>query len=291
MPSVRYRFIEDHRGQYPLASMCRVLGVSTSGFYRWKKNPGSSREKENLRLVTHIKAVHKESRKTYGSPRIHAELRSRGIRCGKNRVARLMKQKGIQARHRRKFKATTDSNHHLPVHDNLLNRTFDVDSPNSSWVADITYIWTREGWLYLAVILDLFSRRIIGWSMKERLEKQLVMGALLMALGHRKPVGGVLHHSDRGSQYASKEYQALLKQAGISCSMSRKANCWDNAVVESFFSTLKREWVQGKRYRTRSEARADIFYFIETWYNRKRRHSTLGYLSPAEFEWKAAVGP
>ncbi len=270
--------------------MCHVLGLSISGYYAWRKNPGSNRQRENLRLITHIKAVHKESRKTYGSPRIHVELCSRGIRCGKNRVARLMKQKGIQARHRRKYKATTDSNHHLPVHDNRLNRIFDVASPDMSWVADITYIWTREGWLYLAVILDLFSRKIIGWSMKERLGKQLVIDALLMALGHRKPNGGVLHHSDRGSQYASKEYQALLTQSGISCSMSRKANCWDNAVVESFFSTLKREWVQGKGYRTRSEARADIFYFIETWYNRKRRHSTLGYLSPAEFEWKAAAG-
>ncbi len=270
--------------------MCHVLGLSISAYYAWKRNPGSNRARENLRLITHIKAVHKESRKTYGSPRIHAELCSRGIRCGKNRVARLMKQKGIQARHRRKFKATTDSNHRMPVHDNRLNRIFDVASPDMSWAADITYIWTREGWLYLAVILDLFSRKIIGWSMKERLEKQLVINALLMALGHRKPNGVVLHHSDRGSQYASKEYQTLLTQAGMSCSMSRKANCWDNAVVESFFSTLKREWVQGKGYRTRSEARADIFYFIETWYNRKRRHSTLGYLSPAEFEWKAAAG-
>jgi len=270
--------------------MCRVLGVSTSGFYIWKRNTGSSREKQNLKLVTHIKAVHEESRKTYGSPRIHAELSSRDIRCGKNRVARLMRQKGIQARHKRKFKATTDSNHHLPVYDNCLNRAFDVASANMSWVADITYIWTREGWLYLAVILDLFSRKIIGWSMKERMEKQLVIDALLMALGQRKPVRGMLHHSDRGSQYASKEYQALLKESRISCSMSRKANCWDNAVVESFFSTLKREWVQGKGYRTRSDARSDIFYFIETWYNRKRRHSTLGYLSPTDFEWKAAAG-
>ena len=269
--------------------MCRVLSVCTSGFYMWRRNPGSKRESDNVRLVTHIKAVHKESRKTYGSPRIHAELCSRGIRCGKNRVARLMKQRGIQARHRRKFKATTDSNHHLPVHDNLLNRTFGVSAPNMSWAADITYIWTREGWLYLAVILDLFSRKIIGWSMKERLEKQLVIDAFIMALGHRKPVASLLHHSDRGSQYASKEYQALLERAGMSCSMSRKANCWDNAVVESFFSTLKREWVQGKRYRTRSEARADVFYYIETWYNRKRRHSTLGYLSPTEFELKAAA--
>ncbi|MEM5789189.1 MAG: IS3 family transposase, partial [Syntrophobacteraceae bacterium] len=242
-PSVRYRFIEDHRGQHPVLSMLRVLGVSTSGYYAWKRNPGSTRKNENLRLVTHIKAVHEESGKTYGSPRIHAELCSRGIRCGKNRVARLMKQKGIQSRHKRKFKATTDSNHQLPVYENRLNRSFDVSAPNTSWVADITYIWTREGWLYLAVLLDLFSRRIIGWSMSERMEKQLVIDALLMALGQRRPAVGMLHHSDRGSQYASKEYQALLRDAGISCSMSRKANCWDNAVSESFFSTLKREWV------------------------------------------------
>jgi len=270
--------------------MCRVLGVRPSGYYVWRRNPGGNREKENVRLVTHIKAVHEESKKTYGSPRIHIELCSRGIRCGKNRVARLMRQRGIQARHKRRFKATTDSNHDLPVHDNRLDRSFDVSSPNTTWAADITYIWTREGWLYLAVILDLFSRKIVGWSMSERMEKQLVIDALLMALGRRKPVIGMLHHSDRGSQYASKEYQALLKKAGIGCSMSRKANCWDNAVAESFFSTLKREWVHGKRYRTRSDARADIFYYIETWYNRKRRHSTLGYLSPAEFEWKAAAG-
>lgn len=267
------------------------MKVSTSGYYTWRKNPGSSsREKKNVRLVTHIKAIHEESKNTYGSPRIHAELRGLGIRCGKNRVARLMRDKGIRARHRRKYKATTDSNHQMPVHENRLNRSFDVESANRSWAADITYIWTREGWLYLAVILDLFSRRVIGWSMKQRVEKQLVIDALLMALGRRKPAEGILHHSDRGSQYASKEYQALLRQAGLSCSMSRRGNCWDNAVVESFFSTLKREWVQGKVYRTRSEARADIFCYIETWYNRKRRHSTLGYLSPAEFERKAAAG-
>jgi putative transposase len=199
-----------------------------------------------------------------------------------------MNQRGIQAKHKRKFKATTDSNHGLPVHDNRLNRAFSAESANKSWAADITYIWTREGWLYLAVILDLFSRRIIGWSMSERMGKQLAIDALIMALKQRKPVETVLHHSDRGSQYASKEYQALLKKMGLSCSMSRKANCWDNAVVESFFSTLKREWIESKGYRTRAEARADIFYFIETWYNRKRRHSTLGYVSPAEFERRAA---
>ncbi len=265
------------------------MEVSNSGYYAWRSKPGSNRGKENLRLLTHIKAVHKESKNTYGSPRIHVELCSRGIRCGKNRVARLMKQNGIQAKHKRKFKATTDSNHNLPVHENKLNRSFGAESANKSWVADITYIWTREGWLYLAVILDLFSRRIVGWSMKENLGKQLAIDALLMALGTRGSVSGILHHSDRGSQYASREYQRLLKKKGICCSMSRKANCLDNAVVESFFSSLKREWVQGKSYWTRAEARADIFHYIEAWYNRKRRHSTLGYLSPAEFEARAAA--
>jgi putative transposase len=269
--------------------MCRVLGVRLSGYYGWRSKPESRRNRENIRLVTHIKAVHKESGNTYGSPRMHVELCNRGMHCGKNRVARLMKEEGIQAKHKRKFKRTTDSDHSLPVHENLLNRCFGVEAANRTWGCDITYIWTREGWLYLAVVLDLFSRRVIGWSIKARMQKRLVIEALQMALGRRGPARGVLHHSDRGSQYASGEYQALLSQAGISCSMSRKGDCWDNAVVESFFSSLKREWVQGKGYRTRSEARADLFYYIEAWYNRKRRHSTLGYLSPAEFEMKAAT--
>ena len=268
--------------------MCRVLGVCSSGYYQWRKKPKSKNEEENAELLSHIKAIHEESRKTYGSPRIHAELCSQGYRCGKNRVARLMRKRGIRAKHKRKFRATTDSNHHLPIQSNRLDRSFSAGSPNMSWAADITYVWTVEGWLYLAVILDLFSRKIVGWAMNDKLEKKLAIDALLMALRRRKPTGGILHHSDRGSQYASREYQTLLHAAGISSSMSRKANCWDNAVVESFFSTLKREWVHGKRYKTRSEARTDIFYYIETWYNRKRRHSTLGYLSPTEFERKAA---
>jgi putative transposase len=226
-------------------------------------------EKESLGLVAHIRSVHEESKRTYGSPRVHAELCDRGIRCCKNRVARLMSQMGIQARHKKKFKATTDSDHRLPVYENKLNRAFDTKAPNTAWAADLTYIWTREGWLYVAVVLDLFSRRVIGWSMQERRGKALVANALSMALGQRKPVDKVLHHSDRGSQYASKEYQEILKGAGITCSMSRKGNCWDNGVVESFFSTLKREWVQGKTYQNRSQARADLFHYIEVWYNRK----------------------
>lgn len=267
--------------------MCRTLEVSASGYYAWCKTPESNRARDNVKLLIDIKAVHEESRKTYGSPRVHAELCSRGIHCGKHRVARLMREEGIQARHKRKFKATTDSSHHLPVHENILDRRFDVEAPDTAWAADLTYIWTDEGWLYLAVVMDLFSRRIIGWSMQERMEKPLVIDALSMALGQRDTSTDILHHSDRGSQYASTDYQKLLEEEGLICSMSRKGNCWDNAVVESFFSTLKREWVQGKRYRSRPEARADIFHYIEIWYNRKRRHSTLGYLSPAEFERKA----
>lgn len=241
-------------------------------------------------MVTHIKAIHEASRKTYGSPRVHAELCSLGIKCGENRVARLMRDDGIRAKHKKKYKATTDSKHELPVYENILNRSFDVVTPNTAWASDLTYIWTTEGWLYLAVVMDLFSRKVIGWSMRETMERKLVMDALSMALGQRKVAGEMLHHSDRGSQYASEDYQDMLHKAGITCSMSRKGNCWDNAVVESFFSTLKREWVHDCRYRTRSEARADIFHYIETWYNRKRRHSTLGYLSPAEFERKASIG-
>lgn len=234
--------------------MCRVLELSTSGYYAWRKKPANGREKEKLRLLTHIKAVHEESKKTYGSPRVHAELCSRGIECGKNRVARLMREVGIHAKHKKKYKATTDSNHRLPVNDNKLNRSFDVAAPNTAWAADLTYIWTAEGWLYLAVIMDLFSRKIIGWSMHETMERKLVIDALSMALGHRNVVEEIIHHSDRGSQYASRDYQGMLEKAGITCSMSRRGNCWDNAVVESFFSTLKREWVQDRRYRTRSEA-------------------------------------
>jgi putative transposase len=241
-----------------------------------------------LKLITHIRAIHEESKHTYGSPRMHTELRSRGVRCSRNRVAKVMREEGIRAKHKRKFKATTDSNHKLAVHENKLNRSFEVKAPNRVWACDITYIYTREGWLYLAVILDLFSRKVIGWSMQERIDKKLVIAAITMALRARRLDGDLVHHSDRGSQYASLDYQQILKEAAITCSMSRKGNCWDNAVAESFFSSLKREWVQEKNYETRAEARADIFHYIEIWYNRKRRHSTLGYLSPAEFERKAA---
>ena len=271
--------------------MCRVLEVSESGYYAWRSRPESQRSRENRKLVVHIKAVHHESDATYGSPRIQRELADQGIACSENRVARLMRLEGVQAKQARRFKATTDSKHSLPVAENLLARQFEPVQPNTRWGADITYIWTQQGWLYLAVVLDLFSRRVVGWSMQPTMERGLVTEALKMALQGRSPVVGLLHHSDRGSQYASGAYQQLLIDTQMLCSMSRKGNCWDNAPVESFFATLKRERVHHRRYRTRQEAQADIFQYIEVWYNRKRRHSSLGYLSPANYEAQMAEQP
>lgn len=263
--------------------MCEVLHVSTSGYYAWRRRPpGSTTVRDELLLE--IKAIHAESKGRYGSPRIHRKLRSRGRRCSQKRVARLMREHGLRGRRRRRFKATTDSKHALPVAENVLARQFETRVPNARWSADITYIWTRQGWLYLAVVMDLFSRRIVGYAMEETMERSLVLSALEMALRARQPPPGLLHHSDRGSQYASLDYQARLQQAGCACSMSRRGNCWDNAPVESFFSSLKMELVHGRRYETRLQARLEIFEFIEVWYNRQRLHSSLGYRSPAEYE-------
>ena len=270
--------------------MCHVLEVSTSGYYDWRRRPPRSNQ-DDERLLVEIKAIHDQSKRRYGSPRIHRALRDQGIRCGQKRVARLMRAHGIRAQRMRRFTATTDSKHRLPVAENVLNRQFDVEVPNARWAADITYIWTQQGWLYLAVVMDLFSRRIVGWSMQETLERSLVIDALSMALRRRRPASGLLHHSDRGSQYASLDYQEVLKQAGCTCSMSRRGNCWDNAPVESFFSTLKMELIHHRRYRTRVEARLEVFEFIESWYNRVRLHSSLGYLSPAAYEAKQATHP
>lgn len=286
-----YPFIEDHRGQFSITAMCRVLQVSTSGYYAWRGRQESQRARENRKLIVEIKAVHNESKQTYGSPRIYRALQRRGVRCSENRVARLMHAHGIRAKQAKRFKATTDSRHRLPVADNVLDRQFEPEVPNQAWAADVTYVWTREGWLYLAVIMDLFSRRIVGFSMQKTMERSLVIEALKMALGRRRPEAGLLHHSDRGSQYASGDFQALLASAGIVCSMSRKGNCWDNAPVESFFATLKNELVCHRRYQTRAEARADIFAYIESWYNSKRLHSSLGYLSPAQYELQIAQQP
>ena len=268
--------------------MCRALQVSTSGYYDWRRRPPASNEADE-ELLVEIKSIFAESKGRYGSPRIHRKLRQNGTRCGQKRVARLMRENSLRARRRRRYKATTDSRHTLPVAENVLDRQFEAEVPNARWAADITYIWTRQGWLYLAVVIDLFSRRVVGWSMQETMERSLVIAALEMALRARDPSPGLLLHSDRGSQYASGDYQALLERAGCACSMSRRGNCWDNAPVESFFSTLKMELVHERDYETPQQARSEIFEFIEVWYNRQRLHSSLGYRSPVDYETMQAA--
>ena len=276
--------IEAEKAHFPIRMMCRLLKVSPSGYYASRGRPPSKRAVEDAALTLRIREVHLKSRGTYGSPRMHAELRWQGFRVGENRVARLMRKDGISARLKRRWRRTTDSGHTLPVAPNVLEQAFTVDAPNRVWATDITYIWTLEGWLYLAVVEDLFSRRIVGWSMAEHMRTELVLGALDMAIGNRLPEGRLLHHSDRGSQYASFTYQKRLEKQGITCSMSRRAQCLDNAVVESFFGTLKRELVHRRTWLSREQAKAAIYEYIEVFYNRWRRHSTLGQVSPAEYE-------
>jgi transposase InsO family protein len=267
--------------------MCRVLAVSKAGYYAWRDRAPSARARADRQLAAEIRAVHRRSRATYGSPRVHAELRAQGVRVSEKRVARVMRAEGVRAKRRRRFRVTTDSRHGEPVAPNVLDRRFavaQVAAPDRVWAGDITYVATREGWLYLAVVLDLASRRVIGWSMRHTLERGLTLDALAMALAQRRPAAGVLHHSDRGSQYACGEYRGLLAQHRMRCSMSRKGDCWDNAVVESFFATLKAELVDGAEWPTREAARAALFEYVEVWYNRQRRHSSLGYLSPLQYE-------
>jgi putative transposase len=280
-----FRFIEDNREHWPVRLLCETLEVSTAGYYAWRERPTSAQEQRRDALVAEIRALHAEVKARYGSPRIHAELAARGQTCCVNTVAKLMRDQGITAKPARKFRCTTtDSNHDLPVADNLLDRQFNPSGANEAWVADITYIPTREGWLYLAAVEDLYSRRVVGWSMAEHMESRLVVDALAMAVQRRLPDEGLLAHSDRGSQYASEHYQLLLAKHGIDCSMSRRADCWDNAPMESFFASLKKELVHDANFATRAEARAAIFEYIEVFYNGQRRHSSLGYVSPAEYE-------
>ena len=260
------------------------MGVSRSGFYAWRKRGVSERVREDERIKSRIILIHRASRQTYGSPRIFEELKVEGFRVGRKRIARLMQELRITARIPRRFRKTTDSKHNLPVAENVLSRNFDVEGPNQVWVTDISYVWTWEGWLYLAVILDLFSRRAVGWSMAGHLRTELVLEALHMALGQRFPNNELLHHSDRGSQYASSAYRKVLQTHGITCSMSRKGDCWDNAVAESFFATLKTDLIHRRSWPTRREARTAIHEYIAVFYNKQRRHSYLGYLSPVEFE-------
>lgn len=264
--------------------MCQVLSVSRSGYYDWVDRPESQRNQSNRSLITKIQCFHQASRKTYGSPRIHRDLQASGEDVGINRVAKLMKHAGIQSKMAKRFVVTTNSKNTMQAAPDQLKRQFKTDAPNRAWVSDTTFIATRQGWLYLAVILDLYSRQVVGWAMSDKNDRKLVSSALTMAVWRRGMVKHVIVHSDQGSTYASGDYQKLLKEHHLSCSMSRKGECLDNAVAESFFGTLKTELVDDEDYKTKDEARSSLFYYIETFYNRRRRHSFLGYLSPVEFE-------
>jgi putative transposase len=278
---VRYEFIQAHQQEFPIQRMCQVLQVSASGFYAWLKRPPSQRAQANEQLMRQIALSHESSRQTYGSPRIWAELQDLGFRCGIHRVARLMRNMGLKTRYRRRFRTTTQENPKHPVAPNHLAQNFTATAPDEKWLVDISYIDTDEGWLYLAGVLDVFSRKIVGWSMAERMSKTLVIDALKMAYGRRNCPK--LHHSDKGSQYTSHDYLELLSQREVLMSMSGTGNCYDNAMLESFWGTLKTECAS-ERYPSRQAARQAIFEYIEVWYNRQRRHSALGYLSPEAFE-------
>jgi len=282
---VRFAFVAKHRGVWQVRQMCEALGVSRGGFYAWLVRPQSRRARENAELTSQIRRSFSESDSTYGSPRVLRDLRDWGFPCGKHRVARLMRVAGIRARRRRR-RSPTDTGVRAAdaIAPNVLERQFEAAGPNQRWVADFTYVWTSEGWLYVAAVLDLFSRRVVGWSMQSSMTAQLVTDALLMALWRRGKPKELLHHSDQGSQYTSEEFQRLLAEHSITCSMSRQGNVWDNSAMESFFSTLKTERVHRRQYRSRDEARADVFDYIERFYNPRRRHSSIGFVSPVEFE-------
>ena len=289
--SARCAFIQAHRGEHPVRHLCQVLGVSRAGYYAWhrrqQQGPGPRAVADGA-LARTIAQVHRASQARYGSPRVHAELQATGVRCSRKRVARLMREQQLAGKRRRRFRVvTTDARHAEPVAPNHLARQFRVATiggPDRVWAADYTFLPTRQGFLYLAVVLDLYSRRVVGWAMRHTQDHGLVLDALAMALGQRQPRPGLVHHSDRGRQYASTAYQQQLTAWGLQASMSRVGDCWDNAVVESFFATLKTELVAGTDWRTRDEARAALFEYLEVWYNRRRRHSTLDYRSPADFE-------
>lgn len=284
---MKFAFINAQEVAFSVQAMCRVLGVSRSGYYDWKDRPSVGADAKTMALSAEIVSAHRRSRGNYGSPRIHLELRAKGIRVGKKRVERLMREKGLQGAQKRRFHCTTDSRHSLPIAENLLDRNFDPSEANRVWAGDVTYIATEEGWLYLAVILDLFSRRVVGWSVSLHNDTPLAQEALRRALMTRRPELGLLHHTDRGSPYASLAYTAILRQYGVVASMSRAGDCYDNAVVESFFGTLKAELVRGCVYPSRLVATAAIADYIENFYNPQRRHSHLQYLSPIEFELRS----
>jgi transposase InsO family protein len=281
---VKYAFIQDHAQRWPVVYMCRILDVQRSAYYAWRDRPQRVIPAPELALRRRMKALFGASRESLGSRTLMNNLRQEGFEIGRTRVRNLMKKQGLVVKQKRKYKVTTDSNHSFAVADNVLNRAFSPVAPNRVWASDITYLWTQQGWLYLAVVIDLHSRRVVGWSMDRRMHKALVIRALLMAINLRQPPPGLIHHSDRGSQYASGEYQKLLKRFGMICSMSRKGNCWDNAPVERFFSSLKREWTGDRLYRTRQEAISDVREYVAVYYNAHRLHSTLGYTTPINYE-------
>jgi transposase InsO family protein len=284
---VRFQFVAAEKAEYGVALVCRCLAVSPAGFYAWQQRRPSDRDAADRRLAVDIAAAYARSRRTYGSPRIHQDLRAQGHRVARKRVARLMRAQGLRGRRQGRQPRTTDSRHTLPVADNVLNRAFDVATTNTVWAGDITYLATREGWVYLAVLVDLCSRRVVGYALSDEVTRMLVLQALRHALDRRPTRAALTHHSDRGSQYASHDYRALLEAEGIVCSMSRRGNCWDNAVVESFFGTLKTELAE-IMWPTRAAAVAAITDYIDVFYNRQRRHSSLGYISPVAFELQQA---
>jgi putative transposase len=283
---VKFAFIHTEKAQWPIEVQCEVFEVSRSGYYAWVTRRASPREVEDAALIVEIKAAHKTGRGAYGSPRVHRELRAKGRRIGRKRVERLMREEGIVARKKRRFRRTTDSNHPHPIAPNVLERNFHVELPNTAWVTDVTYVWTFEGWLYLAAILDLFSRRVVGWAASANNDRALALSALDRAIATRAPTVGMIHHSDRGSVYASADYAEALTKLGAVKSMSRRGDCWDNAVAESFFATIKGEMIDHADYLTRGAAITAIADYIDGFYNPYRRHSALDYVSPIEFELK-----
>ena len=285
---MKFAWIQAEKAHYPVSGLCQLLNVARSGFYAWCRRPSSARAQQNQWLMTHIRACYQAARGRYGSPRIHQDLRTQGLQVGRHRVARLMRLHGLRSVSRRRIWRPQAGVAPAAVAANTLRREFTATRPNEKWAGDITYVPTRQGWLYVAVLMDLYSRRIVGWAMDEQLTTTLTLMALEMALQQRRVSAGLLHHSDRGSQYVAALYQQRLVALGIRCSMSRPGNCWDNAVVESFFATLKTELFQGHQYPTQQAARTEIFEYLEGFYNRSRRHSALGYLSPVEFEQQTA---
>lgn len=286
---MKFAFIDTEAAHWPVAVLCEMLDVSRSGYYAWATRPEAPKVQADAELVAEIKSAHKAGRGAYGSPRVMRALRKKGRRIGKNRVARLMRQEGIVGRKKKRFRKTTDSNHPDPISPNVLERNFQVDLPDTAWVTDVTYVYTHQGWLYLAVILDLFSRRVVGWAASSNNDRALALDALAKAVALRDPGTGLVHHSDRGSVYASSDYREALDRLGATKSMSRKGDCWDNSVAESFFATIKGEMIDHEDYETRAQAIAAIADYIDAFYNVTRLHSAIGYVSPIEFELRSKI--